>query len=234
MEVPILIAQLSADPPIRGAASLLRGFFAHRRPESILLHQHCGDGESHRFAYLYPRVQYRMRHGAAELLGVAEGVTAVSDALQDLKSLELAGYQHQVTGIELREEMVDLAEVDSTREYGFVSPWLAPNQSNYLRFQSAGRQERGDLLRRLLIGNVLSMCKSLGIWVAGRLEADVDLRAGGLGQETETSRLCRPILDQLRPVSWYRIGPPGKHRLRGGCGQGPAGGRRGASQYRLR
>jgi hypothetical protein len=50
------------------------------------------------------------------------------------------------------------------------------NQKNYLQYQASRGAQRVDLLERILIGNILSMCKSLGITVVHRLQAATALR----------------------------------------------------------
>lgn len=201
MYVATLLATLRSPETIRGRPSLLRGFFADQHPENVLLHQHCGDGGEHRFAYLYPRVQYRLRDGVPRLLGIAEGVTVVSEATRDLTSIKLAGRQYQITAVEQQTEGVDLEESDVPLFYRFASPWLSLNQKNYLQYQASRGAQRVDLLQRILIGNILSMCKSLGITVVQRLQAATSLRPvpvfvkhqkmlGFVGSFTVNFRLC--------------------------------------------
>ena len=46
--------------------------------------------------------------------------------------------------------------------------------------ETAGNAERSRLLQRVLIGNILSLCKAIGLDVSARLEAETDLAATGL------------------------------------------------------
>mgnify|MGYP000228346343 CR=1 FL=1 len=52
---------------------------------------------------------------------------------------------------------------DSQKQYYFVTPWLALNKSNYLKYKDMNWTARKQLLSRILIGNVLSAAKGLGI-----------------------------------------------------------------------
>ena len=54
--------------------------------------------------------------------------------------------------------------------YSFLTPWLALNEANYDRYQGAGLGERRDMLRRILIGNILSMSKGLGYVVTEEIK----------------------------------------------------------------
>src|SRR6266404_6349171 len=128
MYIAMLVATLRTPQAVRGHAGLLRGFFANRHPENVLLHQHCGDGAEHRFAYLYPRVQYRLRDGVPRLLGIAEGTTVIPEATRDLTSIELAGRHYPIAAVEQHAAVVYLEECKTPIVYHFVSPWLALSQ----------------------------------------------------------------------------------------------------------
>ena len=176
MRVPLLTARLRTDQPVRGVPALLRGYLGHRQPESVLLHQHLGEGARTRPVYLYPRVQYRLRDGVPQILGLAEGVAAVAHATKDLDLLELAGWRYRVVGVDYEESEIEIDERTEPCRYAFASPWLALNQENYARYQTGSWHERRHLLKRILIGNILSLCKSFDLAVAQRLDAMVDLR----------------------------------------------------------
>ena len=63
------------------------------------------------------------------------------------------------------------------REYRFLTPWLALNQDNYLQFHQILGEEKERLLSRILIGNILSMCKGLGVTVERELWVSHNLKA---------------------------------------------------------
>ena len=57
----------------------------------------------------------------------------------------------------------------------FVTPWVALNEENHSRFEATRfqRKEACTLLRKVLIGNLLSLSKALGYEVPGRITAEV-------------------------------------------------------------
>ena len=64
-----------------------------------------------------------------------------------------------------RGESVKSEEFGCTEEihsYMFATPWLALSQDNYRRFQNSSGEEKRELLRRILVGNILSASKGLG------------------------------------------------------------------------
>ena len=176
MSIQILVATLRTETPVNALPRHVRGFFARHQPDNLLLHQHQGTGDAHQFVYIYPRVQYRVRAGTIELFGIAEGPDAVEHATRGLSLVDLAGRVYQVVGIDYRAEEIELYGCSEPRSYRFVSPWLALNQKNFGRFRRSGPGERTFLLQRILVGNILSMCKSLGIYVAEHIAASIDLQ----------------------------------------------------------
>jgi hypothetical protein len=176
MKVSLLTARLRTDQPVRGVPALIRGFLGRRQPENVLLHQHFGEGADTRLIYLYPRVQYRLKDGVPEIIGVGDGVAAVAHGTRDLDVLELAGWRYRVLGVDYAESEVDVEERTEPCRYAFASPWLALNQGNYMRYQTSSPKDRLLVLKRILIGNVLSLCKSFDLAVVQRLDATIDLR----------------------------------------------------------
>lgn len=176
MKLPAITARIRTDRPVLGVPALLRGFLGRRQPENVLLHQHLGEGTDTRLVYLYPRVQYRLSDGVPTITGIAEGVASVKYALGELDMLELAGWRYGVVGIDFDEGEIELEERDAPIRYRFTSPWLALNQGNYARYQGASVKERRELLGRILIGNILSLCRSFDLVVQQRLMATVDVR----------------------------------------------------------
>ena len=62
------------------------------------------------------------------------------------------------------------------RSYRFASPWLGLNQTNHSRYRkTTDWKERKALLNRILTGNILSMCKGLGITVEEHLDLHTHL-----------------------------------------------------------
>ena len=64
--------------------------------------------------------------------------------------------------------------------YEFSTPYLALNQENHEDWSRAGTTERSALLKRILIGNLLSLSKSVDLHVSIRLLVDTCLEPMGL------------------------------------------------------
>ena len=93
-------------------------------------------------------------------------------------SLRLGSTTYNVIGQEFGVKECELSISDEYCEYTFKTPWLALNQTNYLKFYACrNRTERFELLSRTLIGNLLSISKSFGYTVPQRIEAVVHVNA---------------------------------------------------------
>lgn len=143
---------------MRGDAAKLRGFFATRFNDYALLHQHVTD----KLIYKYPLIQYKMLDGSPLVLGINEGAQVLQEIYDkfDEITLDESKYSIMERGITLKSEEFGCSE--EIFSYRFVTPWLALSQENYPKYINASREERRDLLRRILVGNILSASKGLG------------------------------------------------------------------------
>jgi len=143
---------------MRGDAAKLRGFFATRFNDYALLHQHVTD----KLIYKYPLIQYKMLDGSPLVMGINEGAQVLQEIYDkfDEITLDESKYSIMERGITLKSEEFGCSE--EIFSYRFITPWLALSQENYPKYINASREERRELLRRILVGNILSASKGLG------------------------------------------------------------------------
>mgnify|MGYP000983024686 CR=1 FL=1 len=158
MILKIFRLTLHSDAPMRGDAAKLRGFFAASFNEYSLLHQHVTD----KLIYKYPLIQYKMLEGSPLVLGINEGAEVLREIYDKFNEITLAESKYSIMerGITLKSEEFGCSE--EIFSYRFITPWLALSQENYPKYINASREERRDLLRRILVGNLLSASKGLG------------------------------------------------------------------------
>ncbi len=159
MHLKTLKLTLKSDRPVEEAAAKLRGFFATRFNEYALLHQHI---DVDKLLYRYPRIQYKILEGAAIVLGIEEGAEVLKEIYDKYDTIKLGENEYTIVerGIALKEEEFGIAT--EILSYEFITPWIALSQQNYQRYLESKREERRELLRRTLIGNILSASKGLG------------------------------------------------------------------------
>ena len=177
----ILRLTLHSDAPMRGDASKLRGFFASSFNDYALLHQHVTD----RLIYKYPLIQYKMLQGSPLILGINEGADVLKEIYDKFDEIVLGESKYRIMerGVSVKSEEFGCTE--EIHSYRFATPWLALSQDNYRRYQNASREEKRELLRRVLVGNILSASKGLG-YVAkehirlevGRMQDEICLLKG--------------------------------------------------------
>jgi hypothetical protein len=152
-------------------ARFLRGVFAGQylnRPE---FHGHGPTG----LVYEHPRIQYKVMNGRGVIVGLQEGAFLLQVAEAPVR-FRLGSKQVNLVGIDRDVSTVPFGLTEQQLEYEFVTPWMALNEENHARFQAArvrGNEATSELMRRVLIGNLLSTSKALGYEVPGLITAEV-------------------------------------------------------------
>lgn len=160
---------LKTDKPVKEDTSKLRGYFGNRFEEYPILHHHVKDVG---YLYTYPRVQYRIIEGTPSLLGIEEGAKVMKNISSEVKELVLGRSKYRIIQRIIYEREVELKPTRRMIKYRFLTPWLALNPQNYKRYKKIRDwKEKKEFLNRILVGNILSMCKGLGIVVEKKLKA---------------------------------------------------------------
>ena len=170
MNLKTLTLTLKSDRPVEEAAAKLRGFFATRFTEYALLHQHI---DVDKLLYKYPRIQYKILEGAAIVLGIEEGADVLKEIYDKYDAITLGESAYTIVerGITIKEEEFGISP--EILSYEFITPWIALSQSNYQRYVKSKRDERRELLRRTLIGNILSASKGLEYVVLDDIKLEI-------------------------------------------------------------
>jgi len=173
MNLKTFTLTLASTRPITGSAPELRGFFATKFNEYALLHQHSAD----RLIYRYPLVQYKMINGAPMVIGINDGAEILKQIYDKYDKIKLGEEIYEIVekGISVRNQEFGLS--DKFHSYEFATPWLALNQENYMKYYGLKSHEnRNEFLRKTLIGNLLSMSKTLDYQVPDKIKCDVDVK----------------------------------------------------------
>jgi hypothetical protein len=173
MNLKTLTLTLKSTRPVEESATKLRGFFATRFNEYALLHQHINVDK---LLYRYPRIQYKILDGVPLVLGIEEGAEVLKEIYDKYDEIKLGENTYTIVerGISLKEEEFGISPELTT--YEFITPWIALSQTNYQRYLESTREQRRELLRRTLIGNILSASKGLDYVVLEEIKVAI----GGL------------------------------------------------------
>lgn len=138
----------------------LRGYIANKY-DHFLLHNHIGD----KVLFSYPKVQYKVIEGNPIIIGINEGAMLVVNIGLDNEEIIIDDLRIPIDSQEIIKKDVPIGDITDYKHYEFITPWLALNENNYKRYLTSNQIEREELLRKSLIGNILSMCKGLGYTV---------------------------------------------------------------------
>ena len=149
----------------------LRGAISRQNKDNVLFHQHAND---ELLIYNYPLIQYKIIEGNGVVVGLDKGAVAVAKMNLLNKQLNLGNTEYIVEQETMSFLATHIGIHDKTKKYKFLSPWLALNEKNYQKYQRLGTlAKRKELLEKILIGNILSMSKSLGYTVLSPIEAKI-------------------------------------------------------------
>jgi len=172
MEIKIYKLLIKIDSELSGRdAEKLRGYLGRLFRENPIAHQHRVDGSP---IYQYPRVQYKVIDKAFFLIGFLEGEDIVKKVFYELKQLNLEGQWQDIIERSLESYTANFNIAPGARTYNFLTPWLALNENNYEKYQKyATWEKRKTLIENILIGNIISISKSIGYTVPDEICAEI-------------------------------------------------------------
>jgi len=151
---------------LRGAIALVMG-----RQE---FHNHIGD----KLIYTEPLIRYDASEGKLRIVGICNGAILLKE-LPHFESIRLGQNDCSVHQQTVTPSRVEVGTVEDPIRYRFISEYLPLNQENDERWRRTNKAGKEDLLRRILIGNVLSFAKGINMSVTSRLEVDCHLEPVG-------------------------------------------------------
>lgn len=162
---------MKSNQLIKNDAYLLRGFFANKFQEYVLLHQHLAGNT---YIYKYPYIQYKNINGYPMIIGIKDGVDVLKNIYNKNATLNLNGQIYEIMEQNIELSDVTFGATEKPLSYSFLTPWLALNEKNYEKYQKLGTwAKRKEMLEKILIGNIISMSKSLGYTVPAPIEARI-------------------------------------------------------------
>lgn len=168
MKYNIVNLILKTDLKLTATPAKVRGFIGNSYKEFPILHNHYSNDK---FLYSYPFVQYKIIDGEIVIVGIDEGADLIKKIAPDLSVLKL-DKEYKITEKLIHEKEFDIKPSSEEKHYKFITPWLGLNQTNYNKYmQSNSWKDKKEILNKILVGNLLSMSKGLGIIVNKKLYA---------------------------------------------------------------
>lgn len=142
-------------------AHKLRGYFGNVfKDQSPLLHNHYDSGQ---LRYRYPLVQYKVIDKTPMLVAIDEGAELLAQLFLKIKEIDIDGKRFDISNKHITSEYSEIGISEELHTYKFETLWMALNQDNYKRYVGANEDERGKMLNKIVIGNILSFYKNTNL-----------------------------------------------------------------------
>jgi len=183
MELKTLILKLESNKIDRRDIPKIRGYLAERFPQYLELHNHIGKDK---FLYKYPVIQYKAIDNIPCILAINEAAKIVTDIFYDIKEIDIKDKVLSVLEKGYYIKSVEYGCADEMIEYSFTSPWMALNQDNFPKYLNSNEEEKIAILKRVLIGNILSMSKDFDYRVEKPLNVLLKLKPTSINYKNKS------------------------------------------------
>ncbi|MDR1170539.1 MAG: hypothetical protein LBK97_06875 [Prevotellaceae bacterium] len=146
---------------------------------NILFHNHTEDGG---LRYSYPLIQYKRIHGKAAIVCIKAGTESIGEFFSTVREPVVLGRQEIMLELDfIRADNILIQIWESSFTYS-LRKWLPFNSVNYDKFQKlTGLKEQAEFMENILVGNILSFAKGIGIRFEKELHCTVlDMETAGM------------------------------------------------------
>ncbi len=138
--------------------------------EDIFYHSHDGN----ELRYAYPLIQYKTINGKAAIIGIDAGTDSLTKMIYPYeRTLRIGNKTEAYTICETMACSTNVDYVGNPIKYS-LSQWLPLNKDNYsLYVNTKDMIGRLEILKRMLIGNILSFAKGIGVHLESELHVQI-------------------------------------------------------------
>lgn len=137
---------------------------------SILFHNHLGNG----YRYSYPLIQYKCLDKKAAIVCLEEGTEVIGELFSVGDFCFRIGtrmVEMKISSIKPYQMLVQLWDTSFVYR---LTRWLPFNEENYRVYQAMeGLADRYIFLEKMLVGNILSFAKGMGIYFKDRITCKI-------------------------------------------------------------
>lgn len=128
----------------------------------ILLHNHDND----KYRYSYPLIQYKRIDKRAVVVAVGKGIETIGPLLSAPDFICQIGREKVRMHIDVVNAYDNEISLSETLLHYHLRSWLPLNSRNYAKYQSSeSDEERIQFFEHILVGNILSFLKGVGIHI---------------------------------------------------------------------
>ncbi len=172
-KLTLKLSHISLD---RSQIHKLRGYVGNLFKDHDLIHNH--DVSSGRQIYRYPLIQFKLINRTPSIIAVTDkAVRIFVQIFMKMNEIKIDRAVIPVYEKDLKVEDVDFGYSNETYMYEFISPWIGLNQNNYKKYTvENSRNEKNNLLKRSMTGNILSMAKGVDCWLEKDQQIKLELQ----------------------------------------------------------
>lgn len=169
-----IVARLSTDKPVRKTPYQVKGIIMNDFPNEPIVPLIDG---SYRERFLYPRVQVKILNEQIYFVGIKEGVEPIESILDLLKVMNFGNITFEVQGFDAETEDGRFMPTTRMIRYKFLTPWIALNETNLMKYKYMYGDERLKLLTRLLSQNIVFLAKEMGVNLQTKIYSKLKLES---------------------------------------------------------
>lgn len=214
-KLPTIVIQFGNEIEFQAIPFFRGAVIASLEEKNILFHNHDED----KLRYSYPLIQYKRIHKKAAVMGIGKGIEVISQLL----TANNLNYQIGNEQVKMRIESVNAHDNDIILTENIDSRyrlhnWLPLNSENFKQYQETESiVERIQILERVLVGNILSFLKGVGIFLEERLEISLTDIKGQRAVEYKKIKLMAFDIEFKANITFPQYIGIGKHASVG-CG----------------
>ena len=159
-KISTINVRLLTDKPVRKTPYQVKGVIMNQHSNNEIVPMLDG---TYREKFLYPRVQVKILDEQIYFIGIGEGVDAIKEVLEDLKTLDFGNITFEISDIEIEEYNNRLCPSTNPVRYRFITPWVALNHSTSKKYRHLKNKDRVHYLNQLLGQNIAFISRELGI-----------------------------------------------------------------------
>lgn len=139
--------------------------------QEILFHNHDKDNT---FRYDYPLIQYKRINGNAAIIFIERGTDKIIDFINNNKDSADIGNRKtklEIEKVDANDTLVQIWESEFTYS---IRKYLPLNKINYEKYiQTDDIIEKYQILENVLVGNILSFAKGMGIYLNNKIKVTI-------------------------------------------------------------
>lgn len=152
-----------------------RGFVGNLFKDYNLIHNH--DLHTGKPIYRYPLIQFKLINKTPCIVAITEPAVAVFlDIFMKLDKVTIDNVSIPIFEKDLKVDDVEFGFSNESFMYEFLTPWIGLNQKNYQRYETSIFSKKNEILKKILIGNILSMAKYLDYWLEKNQKINIELQ----------------------------------------------------------